>query len=116
MLSFPGRQIFLVAGVTDMRKSFNGLPAIVENVLEKNPLSGQVFVFCNRRCNRLKILFFEKSGYWVCAKRLERGTFAWPKVGGVSLEMSLEQLAMLLGGIDFTETKRRRWYKHAVNV
>lgn len=116
MLSFPGAQIFLVAGVTDMRKSFRGLPAIVENVVGKNPLSGQVFLFCNRRRNRLKILFFDRNGYWICAKRLEKGTFAWPKTGGTSLEMTPEELALLLGGIDLRETKRRRWYQHAANA
>jgi transposase len=96
-----------------MRKSFRGLPAIVQNALGKNPLKGGVYLFCNRRRNRLKILFYHSGGYWVCAKRLEQGTFAWPQVGGSSLEMTSEQLALLLGGIDLRETKRRRWYKHA---
>ena len=98
-----------------MRKSFNGLPAIVQNVVGQDPLSGHVFVFCNRRRNRLKILFFDRNGYWVCAKRLEKGTFAWPQVGGVSLEMTAEELALLLGGIDLKETKRRRWYTRNAN-
>ena len=116
MLSFLSTEIFLVVGVTDMRKSFCGLPAIVENVVKKNPLSGQVFVFCNRRRNRLKILFFDKNGYWICAKRLEKGTFAWPEACTESLEMTAEQLAMLLGGIDFCDTKRRPWYEHATSL
>ena len=116
MLSFPGTQIFLVAGVTDMRKSFRGLPAIVENVVKKDPLSGQVFVFCNRRRNRLKILFFDRNGYWICAKRLEQGTFAWPKVDAASLQMTPEELTMLLGGIDLRGTERRRWYTHAARA
>ena len=115
MLSFfPVTEVFLVSGVTDMRKSFRGLPAIVQNTVGRDPLRG-VYVFCNRRRNRLKILFFDRGGYWVCAKRLERGTFAWPQVGDVSLEMTPEELAMLLGGIDPGVTKRRRWYKHAAN-
>ena len=114
MLSFPGTQIFLVAGVTDMRKSFRGLPAIVQSTLGKDPLCG-VYLFCNRRKNRLKILFFDSGGYWVCAKRLERGTFAWPEVGGTSLEMTPKELALLLGGIDLVQTRRRPWYQHATN-
>jgi transposase len=114
MLTLPGAQIFLVAGATDMRKSFNGLPAIVQNTVGRDPLRG-VYVFCNARRNRLKILFYDSGGYWVCAKRLERGTFAWPEEGGTSLRMTREELALLLGGIDLVETKRRRWYKHAAN-
>lgn len=115
MLSLlPGTPIFLVSGTTDMRKSFRGLPAIVQNTLGKDPLHG-VYLFCNRRKNRLKILFWERGGYWVCAKRLERGTFSWPEVGETSLEMTREELALLLGGIDLCETKRRRWYRHAGN-
>lgn len=109
-------RIFLVAGVTDMRKSFNGLPAIVQNDLQRDPLSGEAFVFCNRRRNRLKILFWQRGGYWVCAQRLEKGTFRWPEVGAASLEMTAEELAMLLGGIDLRETKRRAWYKHGARA
>ena len=111
MLTLPGAQIFLVAGATDMRKSFNGLPAIVQNTVGRDPLRG-VYVFCNARKNRLKILFYDSGGYWACAKRLERGTFAWPNVGETSLKMTREELALLLGGIDLVDTKRRRWYKH----
>ena len=68
--------MYLVAGVTDMRKSFRGLPAFITNVVRRDPLSGEVFIFCNRRRNRLKILFFDRNGYWICAKRLEGGKFA----------------------------------------
>ncbi len=117
MLSLlPGREIFLVSGVTDMRKSFRGLPAIVKNVVGRDPLSGQIFVFCNRRRNRLKMLHFDGSGYWVMAKRLEEGTFAWPEASDASLEMTTQELAMLLGGIDLIETKRRRWYRRAARA
>ena len=116
MLSIlPGTEIYLAAGATDMRKSFNGLTSIVENVLKKSALGGQVFVFCNRRRNRLKLIFFDGSGLWVCAKRLERGTFAWPKTEERSIDLSREELALLLGGIDLSETKRRPWYKHATH-
>lgn len=117
MLSLlPAREIFLVSGVTDMRKSFRGLPAIVKNVVGRDPLSGQIFVFCNRRRNRLKILHFDGSGYWVLAKRLEKGTFAWPEAKGASLEMTTQELALLIGGIDLAHTKRRAWYSRAACV
>ena len=103
-------RIFLVAGPTDMRKSFNGLQAIVAGELKKNALTGDLFVFSNRRRDLLKVLYWDRSGFWVCAKRLEAGTFAWPDTGGNSIEMTREELALLLGGIDFRGTKRRRWY------
>ena len=79
MLSRLGQgRIFLSTGATDMRKSFNGLSGLVRSRLAEDPLSGDLFVFCNRGKNRLKILFFDSTGMWVLAKRLERGTFDWP--------------------------------------
>ena len=112
MLTFsPATQIFLVAGVTDMRKGFNGLAAIVSHEIRKDPLSGHLFVFCNRRRNRVKILFWDGSGYWLCSKRLEKGTFAWPSTATKSIELSSEEMTLLLGGIDLKATRRRRWYK-----
>ena len=114
MLSLlPSSKIFLVAGPTDMRRSFNGLAAIVENEVQGNPLSGQVFVFCNRRRDRVKLLWWDGSGLWVAAKRLERGTFAWPEIGTPSVEMGPHQVSLLLGGIDLKETRPRRWYRRA---
>ena len=104
-------RIFLVAGPTDMRRSFNGLQAIVTSELKKNPLSGDLFVFSNRRRDLLKVLYWDRNGFWVCAKRLEAGTFAWPTSGGNSIEMTREELALLLGGLDLKGTKRRRWYE-----
>jgi transposase len=104
-------QIFLVTGSTDMRKSFNGLVAIVQNVLGRDPLSGHIFVFTNRLRNRLKLLFWDRTGLWVCAKRLEKGTFSWPEAGDASVEMTAAELALILGGIDLKDTRRRRWYE-----
>jgi transposase len=108
-------EIFLVAGVTDMRLSFNGLTAIVTNALRKDVREGQLFVFSNRRRNRLKILFWDRGGLWVCAKRLERGTFSWPKSDDVSLELSPEELTLLLGGIDLRDIRPRRWYRPLIH-
>ena len=111
-----GQRIFLAAGPTDMRKSFNGLSGIVRGEFGRDPLSGEVFVFCNRGRNRLKILLFEGAGMWVLAKRLERGTFAWPPLGGDSrrVELSPEELALLLGGLDANELRPRRWKRSRV--
>lgn len=105
----PATKIYLAAGTTDMRKSFNGLYALVGGTLEADPLSGHLFVFCNRRRDRIKILCFDGSGLWVCAKRLEKGTFAWPEGGTGAIELTQNQLNLLLGGLDLKQMRRRRW-------
>jgi transposase len=106
----PATKIYLAAGVTDMRKSFNGLFAIVQNDIDKDPLSGHLFVFCNRLRNRLKILVWDGTGLWIFAKRLEKGTFAWPDAKAKAMEMSFGELAQLLAGLDLRSFRRRRWY------
>ena len=107
-----GRRVFLVAGPTDMRKSFDGLSGVVRSALKDDPKSGDLFVFCNRLRNRLKVLYVDESGVWVCAKRLERGTFKWPSPSVADerrVEMRSEELALLLGGLDATEIRSRAW-------
>jgi transposase len=94
-----------------MRKSFNGLYALVDGVLEADPLSGHLFVFCNRRRDRIKILCFDGSGLWICAKRLEKGTFHWPGAGTGAVELTQAQLNLLLGGLDLQTVRRRRWLR-----
>ena len=114
MLGFgPATRIYLASGATDMRKSFEGLYGLVRDRLLLDPRSGHVFVFCNGQHNRLKILFFDGSGLWVCAKRLEKGRFAWPESGDGQgrVVLSHEELSLLLGGIDLAQTRRRRWYR-----
>lgn len=107
----PATKIYLAAGVTDMRKSFNGLYALVAGALESDPLSGHLFVFCNRRRDRIKILCFDGNGLWVCAKRLERGTFHWPAQAGGAVEMTQAQFNLLLGGLDLQQVRPRRWLR-----
>lgn len=107
----PSVKVFLVAGVTDMRKSFDTLAAIVSGTLLEDPYSGFLYVFCNRKRDRLKILFWQKSGFWLYARRLEKGTFAWPETSQPTIEMTTEELTLLLGGIDLRDTTHRRWYE-----
>jgi transposase len=115
MLTFAGRRIFLVAGATDMRKSFNGLAGIVREKLDADPMSRHLFLFCNRHRNRLKVLVADESGMWVLSKRLDRGTFAWPKIDGTTarVEYREEQLALLLQGFDVDELRPRRWRRRS---
>ena len=109
----PATRIYLAAGSTDMRKSFEGLHGLVRDLLSCDPLSGHVFVFSNAQRNRLKLLFWDGSGLWVCAKRLEKGRFRWPAASGEETKviLSQEELTLLIGGIDLTQTRPRAWHR-----
>ena len=109
----PATRIYLAAGVTDMRKGFEGLYGLVRDRLFCDPLSGHVFLFSNSQRNRLKLIFWDGSGLWVCSKRFEKGRFWWPPAAGEETKISLsqEELTLLLGGIDLTQTRRRAWHR-----
>jgi transposase len=109
----PATRIYLAAGATDMRKGFEGLYGLVRDRLLCDPLSGHIFLFSNAQRNRLKLLFYDGSGLWVCAKRLEKGRFRWPAVESeqVKVVLSREELVLLIGGIDLSQAERRRWHR-----
>ena len=109
-------RIYLAPGATDMRKSFNGLFGLVRDQLLCDPMSGHVFLFSNAQKNRLKILFFDGTGLWVCAKRIERGRLHWPSVDAEQRKVMLsrEEFALLVGGIDLVQTSQRKWYRKPV--
>ena len=113
MLSFaPGLKVFVAPGVTDLRKGFSGLTALAANQLRQDPRSGHVFAFCNRRRSLIKLLLWDGSGFWVMAKRLESGTFAWPSGAATdTVTMSIDELGWLLGGLDPREVTRRDWWR-----
>jgi len=100
MLSFEGKTVYLSCGHTDMRKSINGLSALVESSFNLDPFSKSVFVFCNRNRDRVKILEWDVDGFWLYFKRLEKGHFCWPKEGcEPTMVLSNEELSVLLGGV-----------------
>ena len=107
-------RIHLCLESVDMRKAFNGLYAIAKHELGQEPMDGSVFVFTNRRRDRVKLLYWDGSGFWVLAKRLEKGTFWWPTPGmaegSSQLEIRHEALAMLLNGIDLKGGSLRPWF------
>jgi transposase len=107
----PSVRVFLAVGPTDMRRSMDGLSALVRDRLRLEPLSGHLFLFRNRRGDRLKILVWDQSGFWVLYKRLEKGTFSWPRssVEG-RLELRTSELLLLLSGDDITRPRRTNWY------
>lgn len=109
-------RVFLAAGATDMRKSFNSLSGLVRSQLAADPLSGDLFVFCSRNRTRLKILYFDSSGLWVFAKRLERGTFAWPQSSATArMELRYEELLLLINGIETSELRERKKWRRAAS-
>lgn len=105
----PSVRIRLATGATDMRKQIDGLAAVAAQVLREDPMSGHVFVFCNRRRDYVKLLFWDRSGYLLLAKRLEEGTFAWPDSSdSPALEASVRELMCVLEGIDLSRARTRR--------
>ena len=94
-------RVYLAAGATDMRKSIDSLAAEVQEVLHLDPFSSCLFVFCSRRKDKIKILFWDRNGFWLCYRRLERGTFRWPQTGdGGTVTVTRRELRWLLDGLD----------------
>lgn len=111
MLSFSSRQrYFLYRGPTDMRKGFNGLSGLVRQHLEHDLLSGDVFIFLNKRRDRVKLLVWDRNGFIVWYKVLEQGTFELPVAEKNALEMSWTDIQLLLEGIEIKSAKRRKRY------
>ena len=111
----PATRVFLATGPTDLRKGFDSLAGLVRHRLESNPLDGHLYVFCNQRRNRLKILCFDGSGLWICQKRLERGQFSWPRLEEAASKVTLksEELSLLLGGIELERTRSKNWWRRS---
>ena len=105
-------RVWLYTQPTDMRKSYDGLSALVKNVLHEDPTSGHLFVFINRKRTQMKVLYFDRSGYCVWSKRLEQGRFqVWlEKMDKVALDWT--RLKLLLEGIDVRKTKQCKRYRH----
>lgn len=111
MITLAGRaRIWLATGTTDLRRGFNGLHALIAGQLGQPPLNGDLYLFSNRRRDLLKVFFFDSGGIWVCAKRLEAGTFRWPQPGQRLVSLTPAELALLLSGIDLRQTRRRAWW------
>ena len=108
-------RIFVATVATDMRKGFDGLQGIVIGVLEQDPMSGHLFLFLNRRRDKLKVLYWDGDGLAIWYRRLEQGTFQMPNVqeGAKQVEIRSEELTMLLRGIDLNNVRRRKRYSLA---
>ena len=104
-IDFENAKIYVRPGSTDLRKGVTGLAQIIENEMKLNALSESVFLFCNKSHKLLKVIFWNKTGFWIAQKRLERATWPWPNTEVSAREITNEQLMMLLSGIDF-------WHAH----
>lgn len=111
---FPeGRlRIWLYTQPVDMRKSFDGLSVLVKSMLQEDPLSGQLFVFINRRRTQIKVLYFDRSGYCIWMKRLEQGQFRYTQRGVDKQVLSVTELTLLLEGIELKNTRQYKRYQH----
>lgn len=109
-------KIWLYQAPTDMRKSFHGLAALVKNKLKENALSGDLFIFVNRRLTLMKILYFDRNGYCIWYKKLEQGTFQTLEKNEEKIPLDYTQLKLILEGIDLTSIQQRKRYKHRQNT
>ena len=114
MLSIsPAVKIFLYAEPADLRRGYDGLAALVEDGMGENPLSGHLYLFINRRCNRIKLLYWAGDGYAIWMKRLERGSFELPKSksDSLSVKITASQLSLILEGIELSSVRQRKRYR-----
>ena len=112
MLSFPAAiKVYLCTVPCDMRRSFDGLSMMAEHIVRANPLSGHLFVYCNRRTDRMKILYWDRDGWAIWYKRLEAGTFQYPFSDPGRQEIAAWELGLLLEGIDLKAGKRRKRFE-----
>ena len=115
MIMLPSAvRIFLCMRPTDLRKSFDGLTGLVQECFGQDPLTGHLFLFVNRRRDRIKILYFDRDGLAIWYKRLEAGSFEMPTTAERDgIELQAAQLAMILSGIDMSSARQRKRFRHA---
>lgn len=107
-------RVFIKPGRTDFRKAVNGLSMVVEETMKLDPFSGNIFVFCNRRRDRLKILYWDRNGFCLWYKRLEEEKFLWPRTGDDVQEITGEELGWLLRGLDIRGAHRSLRYASVI--
>ena len=105
-------RIFIRPGTTDLRRAANGLAILVEQEMNGEPFSGNVYLFCNKDRKLLKAVWWDKTGFWLSQKRLEKEKYPWPETQEAVRELSSEELSMLLKGIDFFRAHKTLYYKN----
>jgi transposase len=112
-INWKEARIFIQPGSTDMRKQINGLSIFVEEELKDNPMSGNLYMFCNKSRRRLKMIYWDRNGFCMWQKRLEQDRFPWPKTRDEAIEIKKEELFMLLDGIDFFKAYKKLKFSRA---
>jgi len=110
ILNLSKVRIFIRPGYTDLRKAVNGLSGMIEQQMEGEPFSGNVYLFCNRERKLLKALYWDRNGFWLNQKRLEKDKYPWPETNEAVQELTGEELTMLLTGIDFFKAHKPLYY------
>ncbi|NCC58162.1 MAG: transposase [Synergistales bacterium] len=117
MIHMPSHtRVFLAPGITDMRKAINGLSILVQAALELDPFSGHLFVFCNRSQTMIKVLYWDRNGFCLWQKRLEKHRFKWPQRGEQILEIHVRELSFLLEGLDIQKLKINEELKYKTAI
>lgn len=111
MIFSESGRVYLALGSTDMRKSINGLSILVEQAMDLNPFSGDLFVFCNRLRSIVKILYWDRNGFCLWHKRLEKDRFKWPQSVDEVIAIDQRQLRWLLSGLDISDAHRQLYYQ-----
>ena len=111
----PVIRVFVAVGASDLRRGFDGLAQLARDQLEQDPMTGHLFVFANRKRDRIKILYWDQSGFAIWMKRLEQGRFNWPASDAARVEWSGAELAAVLGGIDLKDTRKRKRFALAAS-
>jgi transposase len=112
----PSVQIWCATAPTDLRRGFDGLSALVRSQLARDPLAGHLFVFRNKKADRVKVLYWDRDGFCIWYKRLERGRFHFPTADAGCLELTPGQLQMILDGVDVEHVRRFRRYQRPASA
>ena len=114
MIALPQHtRVYLALGATDLRKEINGLSILVEGTLSLDPFSGHLFVFCNKRRSTVKTLYWQRNGFCLFQKRLEKERFRWPETKEQVMEIGVRDLSFLLEGLDFTTLRPHRELRYS---
>ena len=114
LLAYSVMKVYLVVGMTDMRKSINGLSILVEKHFDLDPFSGHLFVFCNGRRNIMKVLYWDRNGFCLWHKRLEKDYFKWPESGGEMITIGQRELTWLIEGLDLRQKEAHKELRYSM--
>jgi transposase len=111
LFDLSNARVFIKPGFTDLRKAVNGLTIMIQDEMELDPLSGNIFLFCNRERKLLKAVYWDRTGFWLCQKRLEKAKWPWPEDEEEAKEINAEEMKMLLSGIDFFKAHKELFFE-----